>query len=249
MRLIDNLYEHFRERASRVGVAAVSLGLSYTAVTTDDGGMGLALTYLTGEHCCSLNRRYRDYEGERAIELLAEIKNPDPVHRSMGLALVNALNYPEASRLPEDSKNRVLMDSFSIGRGTRVAMVGFFQPLMKDFEERGALVEVLDDSQGMGEPGSFREKLKGWADVLLLTSTSILNHSAEELLGHVGAGVKTVMLGPSTPLVAEAFRHLPVHMLAGTLPVDREGVARAVRHGAGTTVIHRFSRKIYLALP
>ncbi len=248
MQLIDRLYDHFSESAHRVKVARLVLGLSYTAVTTDDGGMGLAFTYLTGGHCCSLNHRYRDYEGERAIELLAEIKSPDPVRRSMGLALVNALNYHDASRCPEDPKNRILMDAFAIGRGTRVAMVGFFQPMMKDFEDRGASVEVLDDARGIGEPDDFREKLKGWADVLLLTSTSILNHSAEDLLAHVGAGVKTVMLGPSTPMVAEAFRHLPVHMLAGTLPVDVEGAAKAVRHGAGTTVIHRFSRKIYLRL-
>ncbi len=248
MQLIDRLYDHFEERACRVKVTGLVLGLSYTAVTTDDGGMGLAFTNTAGGHCCSLSHRYRDYEGGPASELLAEIRSPEPVRRSMGLALVNALNYHDASRCPEDPKNSILMDCFEIGRGTRVAMVGLFKPMMKDFEERGALVEVLDNSRGIGDPAGFREKLDGWADVLLLTSTSILNHSTEDLLACVGGGVKTVMLGPSTPMVAEAFRGLPVHMLAGTLPVDLEGAARAVRHGAGTTVIHRFSRKVYMRL-
>jgi uncharacterized protein (DUF4213/DUF364 family) len=89
----------------------------------------------------------------------------------------------------------------------------------------------------------------GWAEVLLLTSTSILNDSTEEVLSRLAPGVKVIMLGPSTPLVADAVRHLPVHILAGTVPVDKEAVMRAVRHGAGTPVIHRFSRKVVQLLP
>ncbi|NLI34121.1 MAG: hypothetical protein GX422_15265, partial [Deltaproteobacteria bacterium] len=88
-------------------------------------------------------------------------------------------------------------------------------------------------------------KLDGWAEVLLLTSTSILNNSTEEVLSRLTPGVKVVMLGPSTPMIVEAFGHLPVHILAGTVPVDKEGILKAVRHGAGTPVIHRFSRKVY----
>jgi hypothetical protein len=49
-------------------------------------------------------------------------------------------------------------------------------------------------------------------------------------------------------MVAEAFDHLPVHMLAGTVPLDKENIIKAVRHGMGTPVLHRFSRKSFLSL-
>ena len=189
---------------------------------------------------------YRDYEGERAIELLEQIKSPAPLHRSMGLALINALNFDAASRLSEDPTDSIWMDTFGIGCETRVAMVGFFRPLMRLFQDRGAVVEVIDDSKGIGERGSFYGKLDGWAEVLLLTSTSILNNSTEEVLDHLAPGVKVIMLGPSTPIVAEAFTHLPVQILAGTVPVDKESVLKAIRHGEGAPAIHRFSRKVYL---
>ncbi len=249
MQLIRNLYDHFYEKAHETKVARLSVGLSYTAVITDDGGIGIAYTYAGDNPCCSMNKDYRDYEGERAIELLGQIKSPAPLHRSMGLALINALNYHEACEFPEDSTDSIWMDSFGIGCETRVAMVGFFRPLMRLFQDRGAVVEVLDDLQGVGEQSSFYRKLEGWAEVLLLTSASILNKSTEEVLEHVAPGVKAVMLGPSTPMVAEAFSHLPVQILAGTIAVDKEGVLKAIRHGAGTPVIHRFSRKIYVTLP
>jgi uncharacterized protein (DUF4213/DUF364 family) len=248
MQLILNLHDHFYEKAQKVKVECLSVGLRYTAVVTDDGGMGIAYTDVGNGHCRSLNKDYRDYEGKSASELLAQIKSPVPLYRSMGLALVNALNYNEACGLPEDSTDRVWMDDFGIGRESRVAMVGFFRPLMKLFKDRGALVEVIDDSHGVGDRSDFYRKLDGWAEVLLLTSTSILNNSTEEVLGRLGPGVKVIMIGPSTPMVGRAFSHLPVRILAGTVPVDKEGVLKAVRHGAGTPVIHRFSRKICLAL-
>ena len=248
MQLIRRLYDHFHEKAHHTKVACLSIGLKYTAVTTSAGGIGIAYTYADDKRCCSANRDYRDYEGERAVDLLEEIKSPDPLHRSMGLALINAMNYHEASGLQEDSTDGLWMDSFGIGSETRVAMVGLFRPLMRLFKDRGSLVEVLDDFQGVGERSSFYRKLNEWAQILVLTSTSILNDSTEEILNRLATGAKTVMIGPSTPMVAAAFLHLPVHMLAGTVPVDKEGVLKAVRHGKGTPVIHRFSRKVCLAL-
>ena len=95
---------------------------------------------------------------------------------------------------------------------------------------------------------NFYNKLGNWADVLLLTSTSILNNTTEEILANVGQKVKSVMLGPSTPMVKEAFEHLPVNILAGTVPLDKAKTLKAVRHGMGTPVLHKFSRKSFLSL-
>jgi uncharacterized protein len=245
MQLTQRLYDHFFERAHHIRVSSLSIGLRYTAVTTDDGGIGIAFTYEGGSHCCSMRNDYRDFEGRPAIELLAYIKDPAPLYRSMGLALINALNYDHCLGLPEDSTDRIWMDALGIGPGTHLAMVGFFRPLMQKFNDRGAKVEVIDDGQGIGDRNAFYHKLTGWADALILTSTSILNDTTEEVLGRLSPGVKVAMLGPSTPMIAEVFRHLPVRVLAGTVPVAQDPVLKAIRHGAGTPVIHRFSRKIY----
>ena len=244
MELIQRLESYFAPKAAQARVVSVTVGLKYTAVTTDDGGMGLAWTDPAASSC-GRSGGYRDHEGQPATELLSLLKDPSPQNRSMALALVNALNYHDAAALPDDASDGGWMDSFDIGPGTRVAMVGFFRPLMKKFESRGALVEALDDTQGVGDRPSFIEKLGGWAEVLLVTSTSILNQSTETLLSHLDPGVdRVIMLGPSTPVVPEVFGHLPVKVLAGTVPVDHDAVLRAVRHGQGTPVIHRFSRKV-----
>lgn len=80
-------------------------------------------------------------------------------------------------------------------------MVGYFGPLMKIFKDKKAELEVIDEFRGIGIKKVFYEKLGNWADVLFLTSTSILNNTTEEILSYVGNKVKAVLLGPTAPMV------------------------------------------------
>ncbi|MGC9195317.1 MAG: Rossmann-like domain-containing protein [Syntrophobacteraceae bacterium] len=262
MGLVENLYDCFYKKALQTKVSHLCVGLRYTAVVTDTDATGIAFTYTGGGGCCPKPDDYRDYEGESAAELLEAIKSPSPLARSMALALINALNHERANGLAGDSSDISWMDSLGIGAGSKVAMVGLFSPLLKILKARGAQVEVLERNGNHGEGGDlgfgrilhggqealFYEKLTDWAQTLILTSTSILNGTTEEVLSHIGPEVKVIMLGPSTPMVSEAFSRLPVRILAGTVAVDAEAVLRAVRHGAGTPVIHRFSRKVLMNL-
>ena len=248
MELNNRLYSLLINKAKKVKVEIVSIGIGYTAVTTTDGGMGLAYTYFKDKTSCVLLNKTVDYEVRPASDLLKSIKSENTIERSMALALINALNYDQALKLPEDKKNQILFDEFKIGKGTRVAMVGYFGPLVDLLQQRDAKLEILDESRKLGREEEFYERLGSWADVLFLTSTSILNNTAEKILGYVHPKIKTVMLGPSTPMIGEAFSHLPVHVLAGTVPLNKEKILKAIRHGMGTPVLHKYSRKSYLEL-
>jgi len=246
MKLNKRFHNLFADKAERVNVELLWLGLGYTAVTTSDGGMGLSYTYFDRKSGCSLVGDYRDYEGKPAGQLLEKIKSSDTIERSMALALINALNYENSILLPEDRNNDIVFETLEVGEGTKTAMVGYFGPLVKILEQKKARLEIIDEFGGIGSKDLFYKKLSNWADVLFLTSTSILNNTAEEILEKVTTKTKTVLLGPSTPMVAEAFSHLPVHILAGTVPVEKDGVLKSVRHGLGTRYIHKFSKKSYL---
>lgn len=248
MKLNKIFYDLFADEAERSKIETLILGLGYTGVITSSGDMGISYTYFENKKSCSFNTSYYDYEGGSALPLLEKIKSQDPIQRSMALALINALNYREAALLPESQSDNIIFDKFEIEEGTRVAMVGFFGPLIQIFKDRKSSLEIIDRLHNLGSEEDFYNKLKNWADVLFLTSTSILNNTTEDILSNVGKNVKTVMLGPSTPMVARAFDSLPVHMLAGTVVIEREKVLKAIRYGAGTPVIHKYSRKSYLDL-
>lgn len=249
MTINERLYALCRDKAAAVTVDTISIGLGYTAVQTSDGGLGLAYTYLENKTGCTVRKNDFNFESKPASLLLEKIRQPDPLEKSMALALVNALNHAEALALSEDPKNEVLFDHFEIKPGTRVSMVGYFGPLIKTLENRGAILEIIDEQRGLGTQDTFKAHLGDWTDVLILTSTSLLNDSADAILDRLGPDARAVLLGPSTPMIAAAFKALPVHMLAGAVPVKAGEIFQGVRFGMGTQVLLRACLKKYLTLP
>ena len=231
--------------AQRVNIDQVAIGIGYTAVTTSDGGIGIAATGVDLDGCCAGNVDIVDFEGCPATDLLQHIMEPAPMARTMALATINALNHRQALAMPEDPGNAMLFDRFGIRSGARVAMVGYFPPLVYLFEKKGVHLSVIDDTKGLGNKKTFYEQLDGWADVLLITATSIINHSTETILSHAGPDLKTVLLGPSTPMIPKAFAGLPIDMLAGSAITDPRQTLKIVRHGGGTRALKPFTRRVY----
>ncbi len=251
MQLMQRLYEASLPRAAVTTVTSLTVGLGYTAVATGDGGLGLSYTWVDDKERRSYSNGYRDVEGEGAAVLLERLLSDDPFQRSIGLATVNALHRDRALALADDvgSPLSISLQLLDIGAGTHVSMVGYFPPLARSLPELGVELDVIDSSLGLGDPLEFRARLGSWAEVLIMTATTLLNESAEELLLATGPRVRSIIMGPSTPLVPEAFAQLPLVALAGIVTLDTAGVEKAVRHGAATPGMKPFVRKVYCLCP
>lgn len=236
MGICRQLVETMQAQAEGKVLRNLTIGLGYTAVCTNDGGIGVAYTPESTRGGCSVLPPQEDYEGRPASEVLPLLLSDRDLHRAIGLALVNALNHAQARNLPEDRDNSVLFDTLGIVRGTRVAMVGHFVPIVARLEERGAEVEVIDRGKGLGDAQRFAERLASWAQVAIVTSTSIINDTLDDLLARMGKEVRVALMGPSTPLLKAPFQG-SVRLLAGTVPIDAEATLRAVRQAKGTPVI------------
>lgn len=231
--------------AESVTIAQVCMGIGYTAIVTSNQCIGVAYTYLDLKSGCSMIRDYQDFEGRPARELLALIQDSNPLQRSMALALVNALNTDRARQLPEDGKNAVLFDALDIGSHTKVSMVGLIKPLVAMLKSMGAHVDIIDEFRQLGDTDRFLNNLSTWADAAVISSTTILNNTLESILDQAAGKVRVALVGPSTPMVAEAFEHRPmVKALAGIVPDRVDPMLKAVRHGLGTRHLHRCSRKV-----
>ncbi len=246
MDIYSRLYNALQEKAQGVTLDILSIGLGYSCVCTDNGGIGVAFTPKGVSSSCQVLKPAEEYEGMPALEALEQLKAGDDLHRTIGLALANALNHAFAKAIPEDRNNDLLLDALGIKEGCKVAMVGCFAPIIKLIEQRKGILEMVDRGKNMGDQEGFQEKLRTWPDAVILTSTSIINNTFDELIQLIAADVPVAMVGPSTPMVPEAFAGLPVRLLAGTVPMEREPTLQAIRHAKGTPMILRFSRKATL---
>lgn len=244
--LAEVLFETFRARAAASEVATVTIGLGYTAVQTTDGDLGLSYTMAGNSACCTRLREERDFDGASALDLLECVRSGDTLERSLGVALVNALNQRRALAMPQDAApGGAFMTDMGIGPGVQVAMVGFFPPVVARLKAAGAEVRILDSNLEMGNEAKFLRDIAVWPDVLILTATTILNASFELFMDHVGLGVSIIVLGPTTPMVPEAFGAFPIAMLGGMVALNNRQVVSAVRQAALKPALQKHCRKVY----
>jgi uncharacterized protein (DUF4213/DUF364 family) len=84
--------------------------------------------------------------------------------------------------------------------------------------------------------------------VAIITGTSLINGTIDRLL-RLAAGCREVaILGPSTPLLAEAFRGLQVHCLSGVRVEDPEEVFRIIGEGGGFRFFKDHTTKLNIRL-
>lgn len=224
-------------------VRDVRLGLGYSAVRLDDDRTGVAYTFREElVHGCSVFMGARPLAGKTARELLEFLVSSDKIESALGLATANAVaNTDQIVGIPGD-----VLEAVRILPTDRVGMVGFFGPLIPVLKDRvGELLIFEEQTEGFPTALSSSEALKRLpeCDVALITSTTIINGTIDDLLEAAAQCRETVLLGSSTPCVPDAFRDTPVSLLSGMTVVDSSGILQVVSEGGGTRFFNPYVKK------
>ena len=215
---------------------AVRIGHFWTVVRSS-AGAGMASTLRSESHLHGSEpiADAGNLEAYAPIELAHRLRSTSAPESALGLAAAISLVGPPDGRLTEHNAAAVLADK---GRGKRVAMIGHF-PFTAALAERCGELWVFERGDGRGDDDlgpEMIEELLPQADVVGITSTTIVNRTLPGILDLIRPDAFVLMLGPSTPLTPTFFR-LGVDLLCGTIIVDPDRVLRAVEQGAVTSQI------------
>jgi uncharacterized protein (DUF4213/DUF364 family) len=236
-----------RELLSRactdLAVRDVRLGLGYSAVRLDDDRTGVAYTF-RDNHVggCSVFQGARPLAGKPARDLLEFLESSDKIESALGLATANAVaNTGQIVGLPGD-----VLEAVEMLPTDRVGMIGFFGPLIPALENRVRKLFIFEETAESSPnllPSSEATNLLPECDIALITSTTIINGTIDNLLEAASRCRETVLLGSSTPCVPEAFQDTPVSLLSGMTVVDSTGILQVVSEGGGTRFFKPFVKK------
>jgi hypothetical protein len=212
-------------------VREVLIGAFWTLVTLDTEPVrcGLAST-LRGETShegppIPEAGRLLSYSGQ---ELTAWLGAEQTLKASVGLAAYNALLEPHEDALVELNASQVIIEQ---GAGGNVAIIGHF-PFVEEVRRAVETCWVLELRPRPGDlPADHADEILPRADVVAVTSTSLLNHTFDALIDLCRDEAFVVMLGPSTPLTPTLLS-LGVDVLSGTIVDDPERVRRSIMQGA-----------------
>jgi uncharacterized protein (DUF4213/DUF364 family) len=229
-------------------VKEVRFGLSYVGVRLDNNSMGLAALLLHElPPGCSVVPTAGTLAGATASFLLNNLtEGQNPLEKALGLATANALLQPLTCDDERDS-----LAIMNLKPDDYVAMVGLFSPMVPKIEATRARLSIIERDPSRMVVLDKKESGRILKDctVAIITATTILNNTLEEILGSLGHPRHVALLGPSTPLCPEVFQDTPVTHLGGAVVRDVNKVMQIISEGGGTRTMRPYLRFVNYLLP
>lgn len=234
--LINFLLPH----TEHIAISDVRIGLGYTAVKIESGHGGVAGTPDLSAPSCTYFASAGSLVGRPAKELLIMLGDEVSVlARALGLATANALlaSLPNFPTLKEE-----VISSLHITHNDRVAMVGYFGPIVAQLRKTGCQLDILElnDKHSDTLPPEKAGDVLSACTVAIITGTSLINGTFDELNAGLGEPRAAVLLGPSSPLCGGVFKDTKITHVAGSRVRDTDAVLRVVSEGGGTMLMKKY---------
>jgi uncharacterized protein (DUF4213/DUF364 family) len=243
--LTDEIAAHGLQVAGQHVAADIRIGLGYTAVRLENGNCGLAYTLHEKEYesCCVIPEAGM-LAGRTASELIPWMGSADVTACAVGLATLNAIVSPPATAVESD-----ILDLLPVGPEDTVGMIGYFGPLVEPLRKQARAVHIFErksDPEYEILPESATPVLLPQCQVVVMSATTLLNHTIDALLELSKKAREIAILGPSTPFLPEIFGHHGVTLLSGLQAADPAKILQIVSEGGGTRQFLRAVRKLSL---
>jgi uncharacterized protein (DUF4213/DUF364 family) len=242
------------------------IGLFFTGVKLSNGVAGACATpikTIPEAVCCPSSAMAMPFPGKLhgrpALDLAREALSDHGIRRAVGIAVMNALADTCWSRRPHpETELRLGVDAFDATEmrpGETVVVVGAFVPFLRELKRRRQPYLVLEQDPNTLKPEElpfFRPAEQATtvlpeADVLLITGTTLINDTLEQLLAWAKPSARVTMVGPTVSLLPDAFLRRGADIL-GTVRITApdDFLDMLAEGGSGYHFLGRSAQKLVL---
>jgi uncharacterized protein (DUF4213/DUF364 family) len=268
--ILDESIEAVREILGRelddLTVERAVVGLFFTGVKLSNGVAGACATpikTIPEAVCCPSSAMSMPFPGKLrnrpAFDLAQEALGENGIRRAVGIAALNALADTCWRRRPHpDTELQLGIDAFDateIYPGDRVVVVGAFVPFLRELKRRRQSYLVLEQDPAtlkaeelpFFRPAEQAAAVVPQADVLLITGTTLINDTLEELLTLASPAASVTMVGPTVTMLPDAFLRRGADVL-GTVRITapEEFLDILAEGGSGYHFLGRSVQKVVL---
>jgi uncharacterized protein (DUF4213/DUF364 family) len=226
------------------------IGIFFTGVKLSTGHGGVASTPI-GEIpeavCCPTSAarmpQAGNLEDKPVSEILKYSLDANVVKSAMGVATLNALSQlileaMDATDYPM-IKEKDGFDLLRIQPNESVSIIGAFGPYIRRLKVMGNPFFIIEknpltlrpDEMKYFKPESEMRSTLEKSDVVIMTGTTIVNHTIDTILSLIKDGIRTAIIGPTASMIPDAFFKRGVHVMAGVRILDADLMIKILKQG------------------
>lgn len=246
--LVRELKKDLGPALEEIEVKDVRIGLAYTGVLLSENYGGVACTPLYEFSCCPALGFAGSLKGKTADKVLELALSENPLEAAVGIATANTLSHMLRDMEPEHFQYSCSDILDLIKPRDRVAMIGYFGPLVPRILKITEKLTVLEKREIESPktrtlPSEKAREILPVSDVIILSASTLANRTFDELLSLRGAAREVVLLGPSAPLYPAPFFKKGITAIMGTRIIDPWTMLTVVSEAGGTKKLHQYCGK------
>jgi uncharacterized protein (DUF4213/DUF364 family) len=250
-----------------IAVERAVIGLFFTGVKLTTGHAGACATpikTIPEAVCCPSSAMAMPFpgkmKGKPARDAIKEAFSDHGIRRGVGIATVNALAELCWERRPNPGVELLrgvdAFDANTFRPNDLAVVVGAFVPFLKELKRRKQPFLVLEkdpdtlkpEEMPFYRPAEMAREVVPQADVLLMTGTTLLNDTLEDLLSWARPEARVTVVGPTVGLLPDAFLRRGADILGGVKITDPDGFLDLLAEGgSGYHFFGRVAEKVVLA--
>jgi len=226
----------------------IVIGISLIGVELSDGTVGVAYVLRDGlPSGCSVFRYVNDIIGRPAIEIADWILTGDEnIKKAIAAAVLSAA----ANELELEDEVTEMPFGMELNSDTTVGMIGLVRPIANIVKQHCKLIAFDEGLYLHGErdsiyPMSKQAELLPECNIVILSGTTTINGTIDELLKMCENARQIIMFGPSTPMYAEGWQGTGITNLAGATwdNSKKNEIFRAISLGNGVSELGKYMIK------
>ncbi len=237
----------YGQKLNNISIERLVAGIYLSAVKLSNGYSGLASNDLNTLDCCSHNRNRGfgdftpgNFKGHKVTDLL-NLTDQSSFIKTLQLAAMNALS----AELLTESKCRIFenldpIDLIDLTEKKQICVVGAFLSYIKKIAESDSILRIIelnenavpDEYRRYFVPSEFAGDAVIHADVVIITGSSLANHTLDSLLGIIPAKVQVLVVGPTSSLLPDVLFAHGVDIIGATRITDINKMLELVGEGA-----------------
>jgi len=234
-------------RFKTISIGKLVAGIYFTAVKLSNGYSGMAYTVAGSDDSCTTNRSRGfgaftpgNFEGQKISDLFT---HPDQscFIKTVQLAVINALS----SELLTGQEYRIIenkdpFDLLDLQVPKQICVVGAFVSYLKKTVELNCHLKIIELNENAVPaeykkylvPAALTEKTLAQSDVVIITGSTLANHTLDNLLDIIPPATQVLLVGPTSSILPDILFSRGVNLIGATRVTDTEKMFQLIAEGA-----------------
>lgn len=210
----------------------------FALVVLGDGSVGAFYTWNDSASPGLVPDLRQAFRGRSACEFLKDIDHSEDDRRAFASGVLNALSQSVMKRAGLKLEASTSLGGMCFDSGDQVGLVGLFPSLVRQFLGAGVDFVVIERKQALLDPEAGYEisldpaRLKD-CNKVLITGSTLLNRSLDEVLHHCRHASRVAVIGPTASCLPDRAFAAGVHAMGGIVVRDLPSLLERQGNGAG----------------